>query len=78
MSSGWLLRPGLSTCNACLGRHLDAWVWRAPHAGNIYCRPCALAVFHVQPPPLLDWPGWSRFKPLEHNPVHNRPAGGLR
>lgn len=78
MKPAWVFRPSLSTCNACFGRLFAAWMFRAGGAGNLYCRPCALAIFKVDLPPLLNWPGWSRFKPLAQNHRHNRFVGASR
>lgn len=42
------------------------WLYRA--RGRLYCRACAIRLFKVTPPPLLNWPGWA----LRDSRLHNR------
>lgn len=55
----WILARGLSACACCHVRLRDAWLCRT--SAGLVCRPCAIATTGTAPPPLLDWPGWSRF-----------------
>lgn len=65
MKAAWVLRRGWSTCAACRHQLCNAWLYRG--RANLYCRPCAIVVLGITPPPLLNWPGWARRDNRPHN-----------
>lgn len=79
MSFAWWFNSGDRGWIDCGAGHRAGrgWMFRGPR-GRLFCRPCALRLFKVAPPPLINWPGWSPSKPPGQNHLHNRPAGVAR
>lgn len=78
----WWFNSGDRGWIDCAGGHMAGrgWMYRGPR-GRLYCRTCAIRLLAVRLPPALDYAGWSpfkRFKTLEQNRLHNRPAGVSR